>query len=90
MKLKISDEDVWNADDTLAKCIVKVLKKFRKRYCGHPVDMNPDDYAADIDDIISGFEGYINRWNSDNNSETMENFHRAMGLFVDHFQSFWD
>lgn len=57
-----SDIEVWNLDDTVSKWIVPRLKAFREETIGYPPDMGFEDWQAEIDEMIFGFEFDCHEW----------------------------
>lgn len=90
---KITNEEVWGLDCTLAKFILPRLIKFKQiNVNSHPSNLSGmEEWHAIIDKMIWSFEKVIkDDWNMKNAEKEQERYLEGMHLFADYFKDLWD
>lgn len=99
MLSKITDEELWGLDVTLAKYILPRLEKFKKvNVNSHPIDFkNIDEWHKVIDKMIYAFEfvlknntGELDTYSKEYKLECFDKYKEGMKLFSEYFMDLWD
>ena len=90
------DTELWNLDVTFASFIVPRLKAFREKTISYPNEFNNiNEWNKILDDMIEGFELWINHFDwdflSDKNTVNGNNkkVNDALELFSKYFRDLW-
>lgn len=90
---KITNEEVWDLDVTLAKYILPRLIKFKNiNTNGYPVIFNSlEEWHKVIDKMIWSFEKQLNNaWNYNSLDEESKIYLEGVHLFAEYFSDLWD
>ena len=86
-KTEVTRNELWDLDHTLAYYILPRLIAFRSNVVGYPADMDPEQYARDLDMMIAAFTLIVHdTWEDENVTYTIET---GLALFAKHFRSLW-
>jgi hypothetical protein len=90
---KITSQELWNLDGTLAKYILPRLIKFKRiNTNSHPVTFNSlNEWHNTIDKMIWSFEKLLNdNWDYSKVEKENQRYLEGMHLFAEHFADLWD
>ncbi|NEZ47817.1 hypothetical protein FDF74_11555 [Clostridium niameyense] len=93
---KITNEELWDLDYTIAKFILPRLIRFKelvsdnKGIHSYPADLkNMEEWIAILDKMINSFEILKNEFIK-NNRENYEKYIEGMNLFAKYISDLWD
>jgi hypothetical protein len=93
---KITSEEVWDLDYTLAKYILPRLIKFKKvNTMSHPQEFNGmEEWHNVIDKMIWSFDKHLREdfnWRSRTTlQKEIDRYNEGLDLFAKHFGDLWD
>lgn len=89
------DSETWSLDITIAKFLVPRLKAFKECNNGFPSRLTEKKWNTIIDEMIEGFELYINKdeWEFEHDINTRNEkyykVNKALKHFSKYFQDLW-
>lgn len=84
-KVKISRDDIYSLDATLALVILPALKKYRENEGGRPCDISEEEWHEIIDKMIKSFQMKID----DDTWEDAQEMQEGFELFGEWYQNLW-
>jgi len=86
---RITNNELYNLDYTLAKIICKYLKAFKKlKRKTHPVDITRKEWEQELNFMIKTFEKIIRNFEKD--AENNIKIEEGLFLFAGRFLELWD
>ena len=97
MKIHIHNFDVWNMDDTLARIIVPMLKKFKEQGNSRPSNLSEKKWNDILDQMIWSFEQIIEGRDDAARDLSPEEYKKhnkriddGMKLFAKYYRHLWN
>lgn len=90
---KITHEELWDLDVTLAKYILPRLIRFKEiNKMGYPTEFNNSkEWHEAIDKMIWSFNKVLkDNWNYEDIKNESKRYLEGMHLFAEHFSDLWD
>lgn len=83
------DSDTWHLDVVIARFALPRLKRFKELNNGFPGDSTPENWAAEIDDMIYSLNAIVEMERETSYEVDSDRFYRGLTLFGMRFRELW-